>query len=93
MWTRTALKLSLIHIFPYNYYAVMTVVMSLFLIFTGAEFGPMKLNEDNAQNGDLFTTADRPYGNDVDDGTDTCGHVADPVSYTHLWLWRKRPAG
>ena len=25
---------------PYNYYAVMTVVMSLFLIFTGAEFGP-----------------------------------------------------
>ena len=62
---------------PYNYYAVMTVVMSLFLIFTGAEFGPMKLNEDNAKNGDLFTTADRPYGNDVDDGTDTCGHVAD----------------
>ena len=62
---------------PYNYYAVMTVVMSLFLIFTGAEIGPMKLNEDNAKNGDLFTTADRPYGNDVDDGTDTCGHVAD----------------
>ena len=34
----------------------MTVVMSLFLIFTGTEFGPMKLNEDNAKNGDLFTT-------------------------------------
>ena len=65
---------------PYNYYAVMTVVMSLFLIFTGAEFGPMKLNEDNAQNGDLFTTADRPYGNDVDDGTDTRGHVADLIA-------------
>ena len=64
---------------PYNYYAVMTVVMSLFLIFTGAEFGPMKLNEDNAKNGDLFTTADRPYGNDVDDGTDTRGHVADLI--------------
>ena len=62
---------------PYNYYAVMTVVMSLFLIFTGTDFGSMKLNEDNAKNGDLFTTADRPYGNDVDDGTDTCGHVAD----------------
>ena len=62
---------------PYNYYAVMTVVMSLFLIFTGAEFGPMKLNEDNAKNGDLFTTADRPYGDDVDDGNDTNGHVID----------------
>ena len=62
---------------PYNYYAVLTVVMSLFLIFTGAEFGPMKLNEDNAKNGDLFTTTDRPYGDDVDDGSDTNGHVID----------------
>ena len=62
---------------PYNYYALLTLVMSLFLIFTGTDFGSMKLNEDNAKNGDLFTTADRPYGNDVDDGTDTCGHVAD----------------
>ena len=62
---------------PYNYYAVLTVVMSLFLIFTEAEFGPMKLNEDNAKNGDLFTTADRPYGDDVDDGSDTNGHVID----------------
>ena len=65
---------------PYNYYAVMTVVMSLFLIFTGAEFGPMKLNEDNAKNGDLFTTANRPYGDDVDDGSDTNGHVIDLIA-------------
>ena len=65
---------------PYNYYAVMTVVMSLFLIFTEAEFGPMKLNEDNAKNGDLFTTADRPYGDDVDDGNDTNGHVIDLIA-------------
>ena len=63
---------------PYNYYALLTIVMSLFLIFTGTDFGSMKLNEDNARNGDLFTTADRPYGNDVDDGTDTCGHVCRP---------------
>ncbi len=65
---------------PYNYYALLTIVMSLFLIFTGAEFGPMKLNEDNAQNGDLFTTADRPYGDDVDDGSDTNGHVIDLIA-------------
>ena len=65
---------------PYNYYAVLTVVMSLFLIFTGAEFGPMKLNEDNAKKGDLFTTADRPYGDDVDDGSDTNGHVIDLIA-------------
>ena len=65
---------------PYNYYAMLTVVMSLFLIFTEAEFGPMKLNEDNAKNGDLFTTADRPYGDDVDDGSDTNGHVIDLIA-------------
>ena len=65
---------------PYNYYALLTIVMSLFLIFTGTDFGSMKLNEDNAKNGDLFTTADRPYGNDVDDGTDTRGHVADLIA-------------
>ena len=65
---------------PYNYYAMLTVVMSLFLIFTGAEFGPMKLNEDNAKNGDLFTTADRPYGDDVDDGSAANGHVIDLIA-------------
>ena len=66
---------------PYNYYALLTIVMSLFLIFTGTDFGSMKLNEDNAKNGDLFTTEDRPYGNDVDDGTDTRGHVADLIAH------------
>ncbi len=65
---------------PYNYYALLTIVMSLFLIFTGTDFGSMKVNEDNAKNGDLFTTEDRPYGNDVDDGTDTRGHVADLIA-------------
>mgnify|MGYP000762099311 FL=1 len=65
---------------PYNYYALLTIVMSLFLIFTGTDFGSMKLNEDNAKNGDLFTTADRPYGDDVDDGNDTNGHVIDLIA-------------
>ena len=65
---------------PYNYYAIMTVVMCLFLIFTGTDYGPMKRNEENAKNGDLFTTEDRPYGDDVDDGTDTRGHVVDLVA-------------
>ena len=45
--------------------------MIFFLVLTGADYGPMKLNENNALNGDLFTTDDRPYGDDVDDGTDT----------------------
>ena len=65
---------------PYNYYALLTVVMSLFLIFTGTDFGSMKIHEDNAKNGDLFTTEDRPYGDDVDDGTETKGHVVDLIA-------------
>ena len=65
---------------PYNYYAIMTIVMCLFLIFTGTDYGSMKRNEENAKNGDLFTTEDRPYGDDMDDGTDTNGHVVDLVA-------------
>mgnify|MGYP002089189123 CR=1 FL=1 len=60
---------------PYNYYALLTVVMSLFLIFTGTDFGSMKLNEDNAKNGDLFTTEDRPYGDGTGAGADRGLHL------------------
>ena len=65
---------------PYNYYALLTIVMSLFLIFTGTDYCSMKQHEDNARAGDLFTTADRPYGDDVDDGSDTRGHVVDLIA-------------
>ncbi len=65
---------------PYNYYALLTVVMSLFLIFTGTNFGSMKVHEDNALAGDLFTTPDRPYGNDVEDGAVAGGHVVDLIA-------------
>ena len=65
---------------PYNYYAILTMVMSLFLIFSGLDYGPMKKHEDNALLGDLFTTDDRPYGDDADDDSDTRGHVVDLIA-------------
>ena len=65
---------------PYNYYAMLTMVMSLFLIFSGFDYGPMKKHEDNALLGDLFTTDDRPYGDDVDDSSDARGHVVDLIA-------------
>jgi len=46
---------------PYNYYAILTMVMSLFLIFTATDYGPMRTHEDNARAGDLFTTPERPF--------------------------------
>ncbi|MDE8692334.1 hypothetical protein P0G09_20045, partial [Faecalibacterium sp. DFI.5.82] len=59
------------------------IVMSLVLIFTGTDYCSMKQHEDNARAGDLFTTADRPYGDDVDTKDDAHGHVIDLVALTH----------
>lgn len=40
---------------PYNFYALLTIVMMLFLAFTGMDYGSMKKHETNAKNGDIFT--------------------------------------
>lgn len=47
---------------PYNYYALLSICMMLFLIFLQVDFGPMAVHERNAVKGDLFTTPERPYG-------------------------------
>ena len=44
-----------IHAIPYNFYALLTIAMLIFLAVTGLEYGPMKKHEDNAKNGDLFS--------------------------------------
>ena len=42
---------------PYNFYAILTIIMMLFLAITGLDFGPMKKHEINAkEKGDLFTS-------------------------------------
>ena len=42
---------------PYNFYALLTIVMMIFLALTGLEYGPMKKHEKNAkETGDLFTS-------------------------------------
>ena len=41
---------------PYNFYALLTLIMMLLIIFLGIDYGPMKVHEDNALKGDLFTT-------------------------------------
>ena len=47
---------------PYNFYALLTIVMMLTIAVLNIDFGSMKIHEDNAKKGDLFTTLDRPYG-------------------------------
>lgn len=41
---------------PYNYYALLTIVMMIAMILLGVEFGSMRTHELNALKGDLFTT-------------------------------------
>ena len=46
---------------PYNFYALLTIVMMIAIAVMNFDYGPMKLHEDNARKGDLYTTPDRPY--------------------------------
>lgn len=46
---------------PYNYYAILTIIMMVTLVLAKEDYGPMKEHEDNAIAGDLYTTDDRPY--------------------------------
>lgn len=46
---------------PYNFYAILTIVMMIGLVVLKADYGPMKTHEDNAKKGDLFTVESRPY--------------------------------
>ena len=47
---------------PYNFYALLTLTMMIAIAWMKFDFGPMKRHELNAeQNGDLYTTPERPY--------------------------------
>lgn len=41
---------------PYNFYALLTIVMIIAISLMGFDYGPMKKHELNALKGDLFTT-------------------------------------
>ncbi len=40
---------------PYNFYAILTIAMLIFLAVAKFDFGPIKKHEENAKNGDLFS--------------------------------------
>ena len=49
---------------PYNYYALLTLVMMFVVIFRRIDYGPMRKHELNAYKGDLFTTGGAGKGSD-----------------------------
>lgn len=64
---------------PYNLYALLTLAMVMFICLTGLDFGPMKKFEDNAKNGDLFTTGENEYSQLEETPANTKGKVIDLI--------------
>ena len=64
---------------PYNYYALLTIVMMVGMIVMKTEFGPMAKYEKNAmEKGDLFSGSN-PYAGAEDDAPEDKGTVLDLV--------------
>ncbi|NCB62741.1 MAG: Na+/H+ antiporter NhaC family protein [Clostridia bacterium] len=65
---------------PFNYYALLTIFTLIILAVFDEDFGPMKVHEDNAKKGDLYTTPERPFaGADDSEKNNPNGKVADLV--------------
>lgn len=64
---------------PYNFYALLTIVMMVGMVLMKVEFGSMRRHEENAEAGDLFTTPDRPYANAKEEAVNAKGAVLDLI--------------
>lgn len=64
---------------PYNFYALLTLVMMVGMVLLKAEFGPMRTHEHNAINGDIYTTSARPYATAENEIVTKRGKVIDLV--------------
>lgn len=62
---------------PYNFYAILTIVMMIGMVLLRTEFGPMKFHEKNALKGDLYTTPGRPYDTEKQPEVSVRGTVLD----------------
>ncbi|MEY8325686.1 Na+/H+ antiporter NhaC family protein [Lachnospiraceae bacterium 54-11] len=49
---------------PYNYYALLTIVMMIAIILLNINYGPMRTHEANALKGDLFTSGKAAASNE-----------------------------
>lgn len=67
-----------INTIPYNLYAFLTILMVIFISISDTDYGPMKIHEDNAKNGDIFTTKNNTYEQDAQPVTER-GRVIDLI--------------
>jgi len=64
---------------PFNFYALLTLLMMVFIIFMKLDYGPMLLHENNARKGDLFTTNNSKQTNEKSPKEEKVGRVSDLV--------------
>lgn len=64
---------------PYNFYAILTITMMFFLALTGFDYGPMKIHEKNALDGDLYTSGKEDTAEDPFQNANPNGRVIDLV--------------
>lgn len=64
---------------PYNFYALLTIVMMVGLSLMQADFGPMAKHERNAKNGDLFSAAKADFVKPEQEAVNPKGRVCDLV--------------
>ena len=50
---------------PYNFYAILTILMMVSLVLMNVDFGPMKSHEANALKGDLFSMGEKNTGKEA----------------------------
>ncbi len=64
---------------PYNYYALLTILMMVAMILLKIEFGPMRTHEANALKGDLFTSGESSASGEENAPAGSKGKVIDLV--------------
>lgn len=52
---------------PYNFYALLTIVMMIAITLMKFDYGKMRIHEENALNGDLFTSDAESFADSKDD--------------------------
>ena len=64
---------------PYNMYALLTILMVILMSVLNVDYGTMRIHEENAAKGDLFTTGDNTYSSATETPVTTKGKVIDLV--------------
>lgn len=64
---------------PFNFYALLTLLMMVFIIFMKIDFGPMLKHEQNALHGDLLTAGTSKPADGGNQNTAEVGRVSDLI--------------